>query len=293
MDPEQEQRFRFQMQLEQELSQQSEQAPSTPPQSSMMDVAKSAVNEAFMRPGTSTRDLMTNPITQAKALPALAGAAGGMAPVPFGATMGTVAGRQISNLAMKAYGKPELIPPASSQVLEAGAAMAGDVMALPYIKKSYYGKQIANAEQAAGVPPPQDISSLPRPTGTQTVSSAIDDAVNSIKTANPEKTSPVFWKQLKDQIDFFYQRGRDEVLSNGDRAKLAWLSSKIQEGLNTSIPGRAEPARMMSKSMAIPNAISGAYKALPRRARIGLEYFGPAGAATLAADYARRKLGGQ
>lgn len=260
------------------------------PDSSMGDVALQAAKEAVLAKGTSTRALATDPITQAKALPALAGTIGGMSPIPGGATLGTMGGRLLSDAALASYGRKEEIPSIAQHVAEGALSAAGDVMAIPYMKKSIYGKQIGKAEQAAKVPPPQDIKSLPRPVGVQGISNTIDDTIGMVKSPEVNK-DPVFWKQLKDQVDFFYQRGRDEVLSKGDRAKLAWLSSTVQDGLNTTIQGRAEPAAAMAKAMTIPNKIKGAYQMLPRRARIGMEYFGgPAGAATLFAEYARRKM---
>lgn len=254
------------------------------------DVAAQAVvqagKEALMQPGTLARDLATDPVTQAKALPYIAGTAGAIAPIPGGASLGQDGGRLLSDAALASYGRQDAIPPIAQQVAEGAGALAGDVLALPGIKKGIYGRQIGAAEKAAGVPPPQDIASLPRPGGAQPVSQAIDEAIQNIKTVPDAQKTPVFWKQIKDQVDWFYGRGKDEVISKMDKAKLAWLSNAAQDGLNAAVPGRAIPAQAMARSQAIPNAVNGAWNMLPRRTRAGIGYLSPA----ILAEYATRKF---
>lgn len=223
---------------------------------------KDAAQDAFKIPAEDAMDLATNPVTQAKALPPLAGIAGAISPIPGGATLGTVGGRQISNEALRLLGHPEAIPSAGSQVIEGALAGAGDIAAIPAIKKSVFGNQIAAAEEASGVPQPQDIPSLPKPKAGEAVSGGIDSAIDSVRSANGQGT-PTYWKQIKDQVDAFYNSGKDMKLSNLDRAKLAWLNGQVQSGLNASVPGRAAPAAALASSQTIPNAISNTVSSIP------------------------------
>ena len=223
----------------------------------MGDVVKSAASEALMQPGSNTRALATNPITQAKALPGLLGTVGAVTGLPFGASLGTGAGNLIQDAALTAYGRPDQIPSTKSQVMGTGLAALGDVAAIPAINKKILGGQIGSIEDASGVPPPQDIPSLPKPAAGQPVSGGIDNTIAAVKRANEQGAgSPVFWKQIKDQIDSFYNLGKDTKLTTMDQNKLAWLNGAVQNGLNASIPGRAAPAATLAMSQTVPNAIS-------------------------------------
>lgn len=256
-------------------------------------VAKDAINEAMVGKGSRLRDLLSDPVTQAKVLPYLSGAAGAVLPVPMGAMMGTVGGRQLSNLALKTYGRSGDIPSTGSQVLEAGMAGLGDLTAIPMIKKNVYGSAIGDAEKAAGVPPLEEIKSLPRPTGPKSVSELIDDSFDDVATRpDAQKNDPVFWKQLKDQVDWLYQRGKDEALSNIDKIKLSKLSAVANQGLNSSVPGRGEIASDMSSSLGAPRAISNAWKSIPPKVRAGLQYFGPGAAIAGGLHEVFRTIGG-
>lgn len=255
-------------------------------------VVKDALNEARMGNGSKMRALMTDPITQAKALPYLAGTAGGFSGIPMGATAGQVGGRLISDAALKAYGHPEDIPSVGRQVAEGGIAALGDITAFPAFNKRIFGGQVGAAEKAAGVPPPEEIPSLPKPAAGQPVSGGIDSAIESVKSAGGEGT-PTYWKQIKDQIDAFYNAGKDAKLSNLDRAKLQWLNGQVQKGLNASVAGRAAPAAALARSQAVPNAIEGAWDAIPSSLKWGLGVGGGGGAAYAGTDLLKRALSGQ
>ena len=235
-------------------------------------VVGSAVKEATFQPNTISRGMAgSDPVMQAKALPPLAGFAGGFSPIPGGATMGTVGGRQLSNMALRAYGRPEEIPSGMSQLGEAALSGLSDVIAIPMAKKAYYGRQIGNIEKAAGVPPPQDIPSIPMATGQKTTGEFINDAVRSVKSSGG-RGAPEYWLSIKDQVDRLYKMGKDEVLTDLDRLRLRWLSSTVQEGLNAAVQGREIPAKALARSQKIPNAIGRGYRSLPREFKKGAAY---------------------
>src|SRR5690349_9894674 len=81
-------------------------------------VIGSALKSSIQKPLSFAKNLGTNPVAMAQAIPPLAGAAGAMSPIPGGATLGTVGGRQISNEALRLLGKKDLIPSGLSQVAE-------------------------------------------------------------------------------------------------------------------------------------------------------------------------------
>ena len=137
--------------------------------SSMGDVATSAFQNATFQPGATTTKLMSDPITQAQALPAIAGAAGGASGIPMGASVGTGGGHLLADAAFKSIGRPDLIPSVRSQVMGTAGAALGDLTAIPAINKANAGNQIGAVEEAAGVPPPQEIPSLPRPAAGEPV----------------------------------------------------------------------------------------------------------------------------
>lgn len=241
-------------------------------------VVRSALNEASMGNGSKMRDLMTDPITQAKVLPYLAQGVGTILPTPMGATKGYAAGRALSDAALASYGRSDLIPSKGKQALEAGGSILGDLTAIPAIKKASYGNAIGDVETAAGIPDPtihpEAYPSLPRPGGPQTVSNAVDDAVGMVNDPAVEKT-PIFWKRLKDQIDWIYSRGKDEAMSKLDKIKLSGLSTVAENNLNQSVLGRAPIAEDMSNSLAAPRAIEKAWTSLPPRVRAGIQFFAP------------------
>lgn len=222
----------------------------------VLPVAKEAVREATMRSGTMMRDFATNPVTQAKALPALAGTTAAVLGVPMGATKGIVAGRQLSNAALRSYGRQEEIPSGISQVLEGALSFAGDLAPIPAMNRKIFGKQVGAAEKAAGIP--EFVDSLKRPTGPDTTAKFIDWA-RKIK-GNPSGET---LKQIKDQIDFIYKNRKNVPISDIDEGKLKFLGRWVQDSLNKSAPGRGDAARSLAQSQAVPNAIRKASKAIP------------------------------
>lgn len=236
-------------------------------------VVKDALNEAHMGNGSKLRDLMIDPITQAKALPYLTGTAGAVSGIPGGTTLGTVGGRQISNEALRLYNRPDLIPSTGSQVKEGLLSAAGDVTAIPAINRKIFGSAVGQAERGAGMPDPfknpEAYPSLPRPGGPAPVTNSIDEAVKMLSDPTVEK-SPVFFKRLQDQIKWLYSLGKDQKLSDLDKIKLASLSDTAQNGLNASISGRAGPAASLAMSQTIPNAISKVTRSVPWWAKAAL-----------------------
>lgn len=222
----------------------------------ILPIAREATREATMRQGTMTRDLATNPVTQAKALPVLAGTVGAVLGRPMGATMGTVGGRQLSNAALKAYGKPEEIPSAIAQVAEGALAFAGDLAPIPAINRRIFGKQVGAAEKAAKIPEFAD--SLNRPTGPDSTAKFIDWA-RKIR-GNPSGET---LKQIKDEIDFIYKNRKNVPISDNDEGKLKFLNRWVQNSLNKAAPGRGDAAKSLARSQVVPNAIKKASKAIP------------------------------
>lgn len=259
-------------------------------------VVGNAVGSAFMKPGTVPNKLMIpsleNAPAQARALPPLASLTGGLLGGPMGATKFGEGGRAISDAALASYGKKDQIPSGTAHLEELGGNLFGDVIAFPQAKKSYYGRQIGKAEKLAGVPPPEDIRSLPRPGATQAVSTTIDDAVDSVK-GSEMRGSPTFWKQIKDQVDWIYERGKNEALSKGDKSKLAWLNSQVQKGLNSSVSDREVPAMALAESQVVPNAIGRTFRMLPPKVRSGLGYGTGFGAPVVAIEEIVRRLIGK
>lgn len=232
--------------------------------SSMGDVAMEAVKDATFQPGATTTKIMSDPITQAQALPAIAGTTAGAMGVPMGSSLGTGAGHLLADAALKSYGRSDLIPSTKSQVMGTGAAALGDLTAIPAINKANAGSQISAAEDLAGVPPPQQIPSLPKPAVGAPVSGGIDETIKAVDNATSQGAgSPVFWKQIKDQIDSFYNAGKQVKLTQLDQNKLAYLSKAVQSGLNESVPGRAAPAAYMAMSQTVPDIISAMSGSLP------------------------------
>lgn len=227
-------------------------------------VVGGAVKEAFMRPGTMTRDLMTNPVTQAKALPPLMGMVGGMSPIPGGSTMGTVGGRQLSNLALKTYGKPEEIPSRNSQIGEAGVSLVGDLIAFPGIKKAYFGKKIGDAERAAGV-----VTRAPTKAVTPgSVGQTLNDLEAQIDAG--AINTPQLAKDAKAVISQIYKNPKiyeqtEEISTQAQR-----VSSKVSNLIN-KIPGRSAPSGELAKGMVLQNLIKQAYRKTPWPIRVGAE----------------------
>jgi hypothetical protein len=244
-------------------------------------VVGTAAKEAFTRPMAAAKDLGTNPTTMAQALPPLMGMAGGFSPIPGGATMGTVGGRQISNAALRALGKPELIPSGMQQVGEAGLSAIGDIAAIPAMKKAYYGGQIGKAEVAAGV---QNIEKEAPPSGMRTAVKFIQALKNKMNTEN---LTPLEARRIKPAIDTIFRKGWLEGTEYSSDA--ADVSKRISTLVN-QIPGRAAPSAAMARAMTVPNAVG---KLTPPPVRRAITYgFGQGVGGGTGFELIRRLLGG-
>lgn len=240
-----------------------------------------SIKNMFQKPAAFAKDLGTNPTTMANMMPSALGMAGAMSPIPGGATMGTAMGQGVQSGALRLLGKKDQIPPwleidkqfpyVHGKIPELGLAALGDVAAIPAMKKSYYGGQIGKVEKAAGVPPPQDITSIPMAKGEKTLGEFINGAVDSVKGSQGRGTAS-YWKQIKDQIDRIYEMGAQEKLTGLDRGRLRWLNQQVQGGLNQAVPGRAGPAGALAQSQTIPNGISRVYRAIPGPMKAGAAY---------------------
>lgn len=248
------------------------------------DVASQAVagagSEALMRSGSAMRGLMSDPVTQAKALPPLAGLVGAISPVIGGATMGTVGGRQLSNAALRAYGKPEEIPSATSQVVEGLTAAAGDVLAIPAIKRAHYGGKIGAAEGAAGVVT-RAPDRLPTAGSVGEYMTNLEAQIDSGVLNTPQAA-----RDAVAGMRYINQNPNIVGKSSDIAVQAARVGAKAQKILNATVPGRAEPAQALAKSQAIPNFISHQWGKIPSIVRKGIIPLG------VLEEYMRRRHGG-
>lgn len=251
-DQEEQERYRY-LQLKAKMGGQQDQSVD------WGNIVGSAVKEATMRPGTMTRNLATDPTTQAQALPALAGMAGGASGIPMGASLGTIGGRQLSNMALRAYGQQDKIPSGTSQVMEAVPALAGDVFGFPQINKMLAGKQIGAAETAAGL---NSVAKEAPPSGMRT-------AVKFINSLKDKQLTVAEAKQMKPAVDTIFQKGWLRGTQYEPEAVL--LSRKIQQTLN-QIPGRAQASQAMAQAMTVPRMLNKGYQMIPQSVRRGLGY---------------------
>jgi hypothetical protein len=251
-----------------------------PGQGDWKQVIGKVAKDSFMVPMAAAKDLATNPVTMAKALPPLAGMAGAMSPIPGGATLGTVVGRQLSNLALKGLGKGDQIPSGWQQAGEAGLSALGDIAAIPMMKKGYYGGMIGEAESKypgmAGV-----VKEAP-PSGMRT-------AVKFIQGLKAKDLTILEAKQFKPAVDTIFQKGWLRGTPYEPDAVL--VSQKIQSALN-QVPGRGVASAGMARAMTIPRNINQLYQKLPPAVRRGLGYGTGVGLAGGAAVELIRKLMG-
>lgn len=230
---------------------------------------KQIIKDMFQKPSSFTKDLGTNPESMANAMPTVLGLGGGVALPWGGSTAGTAVGQGIRDMALTAMKKP--IPGLLQHGAELGTAALGDIIAMPSLKKSHYGGEIGRLETRAGVPPAQDIPSIPMATGQKSAGDFINDAITSVKSSEGQGQAG-YWKQIKDQVDRIYDMGADQKLTSLDRGRLRWLNQKVQEGLNRSVPGREVPAKALARSQTIPNFIEKSYRAIPKPMKAGAAY---------------------
>lgn len=96
-------------------------APPIPPQGIL-----GAVSEALKAQPQMTKDFLSNPVTQAKALPLLAGGAAQAVGIP--ASVGVGGGNLLADAALASYGKSDQMPSIGTQALDTGAAGLGDLV---------------------------------------------------------------------------------------------------------------------------------------------------------------------
>jgi hypothetical protein len=260
-----------------------------PQKQSFGQTAKRSVIDMFRRPAMAAKDLGTNPVTMANSIPPLASTAGGLSPIPGGATMGMAGGQAVRDLALKALKKP--IPGGWQHAGELGGAALSDIIAIPSMKKSYYGGKVGEAEAAAHVPPPQDIPSIPMATGQKSAGDFINEAVDSVKSSGGSG-SPTYWKQIKDQVDRIYDMGVDQKLTTLDKGRLRWLNQQVQAGLNAAVPGREIPAAALARSQTIPNAMNRVWRQIPAKYKVAGVAGGAVGIPLSAAEILKKLLGG-
>jgi len=238
-------------------------------QSGFGQTVKNSVIDMFKKPAMVAKDVGTNPQTMANLMPSLLGTAGGVSPVPGGATLGTAAGQGIRDLALKGLGKPA--PGMMQHGLELGGAAAGDVMAIPYMKGKVYGGQIGNAEKAAGV-----ITRAPTKAVTP---GSVGETLNNLEAqldAGTIKTAQEA-KDAKAVINQIYKNPRIYEQTSDIKVQAARVAKKTQDLLNKSIPGRLDPSQALAKSQVIPNLIKKNYMAMPWAVRHGAEGAASAG----------------
>lgn len=250
-----------------------------------MGVVGKAVNEAFMRPGTVTRKLASDPVAQAKALPTLTGMAGGISPIPGGATLGTVGGRQLSNLALKAYGRPDQIPSVGQQVGEGALAALGDVAAIPYVKNKVFGSQIGNAEKAAGL--------ITKGADKYPTSGNVGEVLNTLESQldTGAINTPQAAKEAYSVTKFIHENPKLVGKSGEISVQAQRVGQKAQAALNKFTPGRLGPAQAMARANTIPRAMNKAYQAVPGPVKQGLGLAAAGGIGGLGWEVIRKMIG--
>jgi hypothetical protein len=267
------------------LSGQPQQAPQQPSfGSQVMDAAKAS----FQVPAQAAEDLATNPVTMAKALPPLMGVAGAVSPIPGGATLGTVGGRQISNEALRLLGHPEDIPSTAKQVGEGVLAGIGDAGVIPAVKGNIYGGQIEDAEKAAGI--------ITRGATKAVTPGNVGQTLNDLEAQIDAGTitDPQTARDAKEVVDQIYNNPHIYEKSPGIQVQSARVSGKVQGLLNQLTPARAAPAAAFGTSQTIPDAIGSAWQAVPQSIKKGAGYgTGIVGAGDLLYNAISKILGGR
>lgn len=233
------------------------------PQTNYTQMIGDAIKHTITRPAAFAKDLGTNPVTMANAMPTLLGGLGGVSPFPGGATLGTGLGQGIRDLALKTLDKP--VPGLMQHGLELGGSALGDVVAIPGIKSKIFGGLIGDAEKGAGVVARGAEKAITPGSVGQTLrdlEAQID--AGTLSTAQGAKDA----KEIVDQI---YMNPKIYEKSPGINVQAARVSKKVQFLLNRMIPGRAGPAQALGKAMTIPNKIEKGWEAIPWAVKKGLQ----------------------
>jgi len=219
-------------------------------------VVKDALNEAHFGNGSKLRDLMTDPITQAKALPYLIGFAGTLLGGP---TAAYVMGRGLSDAALSSYGRPEEIPPISQQAGELAGSVVSE--AIPAMGRYMAGKDIGKVE--AAIPGLSNIKKVAPPSSMTTATKLMQRlkgaplSVEEAKAAQPAVKSVWGSPWVNQQRYSSYLPDFTEATQN------------VSDTLNT-IPGREEAAARMARLNTIPNYVGKALKIVPRSLKFGM-----------------------
>lgn len=219
-------------------------------------VVKDALNEAHMGNGSKLRDLMVDPVTQAKVLPYLTGFGGS---VLGGPTAAYTIGRGLSDAALASYGKSDQIPPISQQALELGGSMASE--AFPAMGRYMAGKDIGTAETA--VPGLSSIKKVAPPSSMTTATKLMQRLQNSPLSIEEAKAAQPAVKSV------FGSPWVNQPRYSSYLPDFSEAAQNVSDTLNT-IPGRAEPAARMAQLSTIPNYVGKAIKAIPRGIKFGM-----------------------
>lgn len=255
MSVDQDKEFEFRLRLEQEQSSNPQpsnienfQEEQKPPES-FSDIIKKAAKRSLLDPVVKTKDLATNPVTMAKALPYVASTTGAVALPWGGSTAGYAVGRGISDIALKVMGKEDQIPSALQQSAELGGSILSDVIPIPLAKKSIFGKQIGNAEKSAGVVT-RAPDKLPTSVTVGETLNNLEAQLNSGAISDPQTARDAYAVAN-------YITGNPNLL--GKSKEITVQATRVrqlaQQTLNKLIPSRLEPAMEMAKSQTIPRAI--------------------------------------
>lgn len=235
-------------------------------------IVKQALNEAHMGNGSKIRDLMSDPITQAKALPYLAGAAG-MIGLGGGATANMAVAHLLSDAALKSYGREDQIPSVGSQALDVGLAALGDMA-----NAGLAGRAIGKAEKAAGV---VTRTPLKLPTSGN-VGAALDEMETTLKNALASGTplGPQSARDIYSTAKYIANNPNIVGKSSDILVQSSRVKAMAQAALNAAVEGRGAPAAIMATAKTVPNMvkpiIQGTRK-LPLWAQIGLGATGAGG----------------
>lgn len=244
------------------------------------DIIGKAAKESFTRPMAAAKDLGTNPQTMANAMPAVLGTAGGIA-YPFGGgTAGTAVGQGLRYGANKLMGKP--VPSFGQHTIELGTAALGDVLS-GIAQEGYYGSQIGKAEQTAGL---SNIEKEAPPSGMRTAVKYIQALKNKMNTT-PLTIEEA--RSIKPALDTIQNKGW--LKGTEYSADLYDVHNRIKTLVNT-IPGRAEAAAGMARTMTIPNMGSKLWKAIPQPVKYGAGIGGGATGTVGIYQILKRLLGG-